>query len=634
MSIVSSPDRPVIPAVVGTYHVGGELDFTYTVGPPDVLVPALHDLLRPQVPLAVDIETFGLGADARRIKCVTVGHERSAAILDPRDQDQHTLVQHFLQRAARDQLPLVFHRSAFDVPNLSLYGLLDTGGTRDSIIARVHDTLLYARLAWPDKLARKDLESLALRLLGLRTEESIKDAFKRLGLTIKEGYRRMDLDSSMYLIGAASDAVITARLFPRVRRAAWDRTTTGHPFGQMGVTGDEALRLVEREQVTNRMSLRRSCKGIVVDLDYLNGYVDKTRHDLTSTESDLVAAGVRPGNAGDLVSALESRGLLPQSHPRTAKTGRPSTKADDLQAISHPLAQAYVLHKQITKVIDDYLAKAVNLALPGPDGLLRIHPVVNYLIAQTGRMSYEGWPVQQIPEPARGVLCADPWDELTSLDWAQIEPCCAANCAWSAVGRRDESLLHGYETGTLDFYAGVGAQGRIPRKIAKIVVLAQMYGEGIAKLARDLGIDPEEAVKLRQTVFRAMPATTDFLFKLKDIAAQYQAVMTLSGRILSVPMGRGFDGRPPSIATHKGVNYFVQGSAYDLLAEAAVRIEEAGLGDAVYLLMHDEIVCSTLAAHDIRRIMEKPPERLCTMAGRVPILRTDRADLGVRWAKT
>lgn len=85
--------------------------------------------------------------------------------------------------------------------------------------------------------------------------------------------------------------------------------------------------------------------------------------------------------------------------------------------------------------------------------------------------------------------------------------------------------------------------------------------------------------------------------------------------------------------THKAVNYFVQGSAYDLLAETLIRVDEAGLSDAVYLAMHDELVVSTSAAHDVEQIMRTPPERLVWMAGRVPVLRTDRADLGERWAK-
>ena len=131
-----------------------------------------------------------------------------------------------------------------------------------------------------------------------------------------------------------------------------------------------------------------------------------------------------------------------------------------------------------------------------------------------------------------------------------------------------------------------------------------------------------------------MPEVAKLINKLKAIGKQYRQIFTLSGRILPIPMGRGFDGGPPSIATHKAVNFFCQGGAYDLLAETVVSACEHGLGDALYLCMHDELVVSTSAAHDVRKIMETPPARLCELAGRVPVLRTDRADLGERWAKT
>ncbi|MBA2322558.1 MAG: hypothetical protein H0V92_00540 [Pseudonocardiales bacterium] len=92
-----------------------------------------------------------------------------------------------------------------------------------------------------------------------------------------------------------------------------------------------------------------------------------------------------------------------------------------------------------------------------------------------------------------------------------------------------------------------------------------------------------------------------------------------------------FEGRT-GVQTHKAINFTVQGSAYDLLADCLVAIERAGLGSAVYLSMHDELVVNTEAATDIRKIMETPPDRLCEFAERTPVLRTDRLDLGTRWA--
>jgi DNA polymerase-1 len=153
-----------------------------------------------------------------------------------------------------------------------------------------------------------------------------------------------------------------------------------------------------------------------------------------------------------------------------------------------------------------------------------------------------------------------------------------------------------------------------------------MYGEGMTKLSLDLGINIKDAWELRDTVFRAMPRVGRLIKKLRDIGEQHRLVFTMSGRIVPIPSGQF------GVAVHKAVNYFVQGSAYDVLADTVIRIDDAGLSDALYLAMHDELVTSTEAAHDIRKIMETPPDRLCMMAGRTPILRTDRADLGERWA--
>ncbi|HEU4751614.1 MAG TPA: DNA polymerase, partial [Armatimonadota bacterium] len=139
------------------------------------------------------------------------------------------------------------------------------------------------------------------------------------------------------------------------------------------------------------------------------------------------------------------------------------------------------------------------------------------------------------------------------------------------------------------------------------------------------------AAEIQRAVFDAMPETEKLLKRLKDIGGKYGVVFTMSGRILPIPMAayRGKVG----YMTHKAVNYFVQGSAYDILAEALVSIIDAGLSDAIYLAMHDELVVSTDAAHDIQRIMATPPERLCWMAGRTPVLRTDLEVLGERWKK-
>lgn len=607
---VPTIDKPVRPALVGTGSLGtlGE----YTAGPASVL----FDVVRFWAgrPVSVDIETFGLGVDARRMKCVALASGRHAVVFDPRDPDQAALLRDVLTSAGE----LILHNSAFDVPNLYVNGLFELDWCH-----KVVDTLIWARLAWPDVLVHKSLEELSKRLLGVTADDSVKVMFKRLGLSLAEGFRRTDIDTPAFLMGNAIDALLTYRLPGVVRLTALDTLTSNHPFSAVGVTGTDAYRLVDREQLVNqRFALPRACKGMRVDLDYLDEYVAKTAASRHASEAELSAAGIRPGNGGDLAAVLDRLGALPSTHPRTPKTGRPSTQAKHLERLGHPLARLFVEVKQVTKMVDDYLSKVAGLA--GSDG--RVHPELNLLAATTGRASMGNPPIHQFPGDARGILLADEGDALSSIDWSQIEPVVIANVAG------DLGPLRGYEDGTSDLYTVAAESAQVPRKTAKVVLLAQLYGEGLAKLAGDLGIGIDEARTIRDTVMGAMPRTRNMTFKLRDIGERYRKIVTISGRIIPVPMGRGFDGGPPSVATHKAVNYFVQGSAYDVLAEALVTLIERDLIDGVYLTMHDELVTSTSIAYDVEQVMRTPPPALCRWAKRTPVLRTDRADLGERWA--
>jgi DNA polymerase-1 len=157
--------------------------------------------------------------------------------------------------------------------------------------------------------------------------------------------------------------------------------------------------------------------------------------------------------------------------------------------------------------------------------------------------------------------------------------------------------------------------------VAKVVVLAMLYGEGLRSLAHDLATDLDGARTVRTRIASAMPRSDRLVRWAPEWAAGTGKTWTLSGRIIDVDRDRAY----------KAANYLVQGSAYDVLAEAMVRVDEAGLADAIQLTLHDEMIVDTEAATDIRRIMEQPPPRLVELAGRTPILRTDRADLGPRW---
>lgn len=613
---VAARRKPVKPAWTGPQELHS-LQATVIMGQREAVAAGI-DLVR-HGKLSCDIETEGLGLAARHLKAVIfsdVPDGRTSVVFDPRDPVQAKMVIWMFDHA----VSLAFHNSSFDVPQLAMNRLF-TPVHAD----KVDDTLLWARLAEPAETTSKDLGSCAQRYLGLSYDKKgMAKAGKTVGMNSeKQVYEEMDLDRPIYARGAGSDAIVTARLVHRLQKAALERLLYNHPFTGWGVQGSEAVDLVRREQILNRMSLRRTVKGLRADLEYLDQFNEQHAKRIHAEERKLAGLGIRPGVNQDLVGWLDKQNLVPGDYPVT-KTGLWSGAKDHLATLNHPVAADFLWHKEQTHVLKDYLEKVRDLAV-SHDGHEWLHPVVKYFGAVTGRQSIGEPPLHQFPEDARGVILADPGDDLTSIDWSQIEPVVISNVA----GQLD--VLDGYENRGEKFYTVVERLTGIPYKQAKAQLLGTLYGQGKRLTATKLGVSPEEAEEIKNAIFQPMAKVLQMTYTLRELARQHRMVPTISGRILPIPSG--FYNGEYSVQTHKGVNFFVQGSAYDILADRTVECEKAGLGDAIYLLMHDEIVCSTDAAHDIRKIMETPPERLCRHSGRTPVLHTDMERLGQRWAK-
>lgn len=228
--------------------------------------------------------------------------------------------------------------------------------------------------------------------------------------------------------------------------------------------------------------------------------------------------------------------------------------------------------------------------------------------------------LQQFPEAARPIILADKGSPgMHSVDWSSIEP---ALLGWMS---QDWEFITPFEQGA-DIYEPIMVTAGVPRKQAKVVVLAGMYGQGREKLARSLGTTEEGALAIQRQMRNAMPKAARYMGRIKQIADEYALALTVSGRVLTVPRVKG------EVASYKAVNETFQGSCADLIYETIIAAEDAGIGDAIMIPMHDEIVCDSSAADDIRRIMETPPRALIERAGgRVPVIRCDSQPLGPHW---
>lgn len=626
--------RPVIPAWEGTLVQADGARFT-AGRDRDLATGVAAELLSRPEPVAVDTESCGKDGVAKYLlKVITFATPDGTALaLDPRADWQRALAWFLLEHAGA----LVMHNSAWDVPILGALSLF-----RPEWCAKTWDTLVYARLAEPGPQRRKSLGDCGHRYLGLPAPGSKTRAARSQGNTLARFYADTDIDSPGYLAEALRDAVTTARLLEPVRAAAWRRIVDNPFHGHGGLTADDphAAHLLDREQIVNRVFLRAGLRGLEGDPEYLDRYREVHDREIDTAAAALTAQGLRPGNGNDLAKRLLDLGALPHGYPwtkggeRTAP--RPSTAKDELEKVPHPLVTAHLTYAELVHVRDDYLAKAgdalavagtVRALLPWSAMTDRIRPAANILGADaTGRMSYSGdFPAHQIPGAARGVVTFD--QPHSSVDWAQVEPVLLANVAG------DVPMLEGYEQRGEKLYDAVADAAGVAYAEAKVIILAAMYGEGLASSARKLGIDYAEAQNLRARVFDPLPRSRRFLAALKRTGGELGRVVTTAGRVLDVPWYPAKDGMEAGYAGYKAQNYYVQGSAYDELAETVVRADREGYGDAITMAHHDELVVLTEAADHFVRIMADPSPRLRLWSGRTPVLRTDRADLGRRWAK-
>lgn len=571
------------------------------------------------MPIAFDIETPGLD-DTFTINCITaawqwpsaMGHGGTQTILlDPaRNRDHAWATSQLVSHAAS----IAFHNAPFDIPPLVHAGLF---GKAD--VNKVVDTLLLARMALADVMISKSLTALAVKYLGWADSKGgMERAFKAAGYkTNQAGYEGMDIDSPIYRFGAMADTVATLRLEPILRKMAadWSRT---HPFVTYGATtAAEAHALIERQETVHRVMLRRSATGLAVDREYLDRYAESVDIDRNLAIAELAVHGLEGGSGKGLalVTYLDGRGELPAGWPRTG-TGKLSSAKAHMDTLDHPLALAQRKLATIEKVMG-YLTKVdLQARVTG-----RCHPQVGVLGASaTGRMSYAAPEMQQFPAEARPVICDD-GQGLTSIDWAQIEPVCMALMA------KDHDFLAPFERGE-DLYEPIQRSCGLPmtkagRDVAKVVLLATMYGQGTLRLAASIGHTEESAAQIKRQMFATMKRCERWMFMVQDIASVHGKVITAGGRILPVDEGGVF----------KAVNYIVQGSAYDVLAATICEMERRGIGDHVQLAMHDEVVVDTEVAAEVQQIMLTPPDFLIKWAERTPVLRTDRADMGHAWAK-
>ncbi len=283
------------------------------------------------------------------------------------------------------------------------------------------------------------------------------------------------------------------------------------------------------------------------------------------------------------------------------KTGAWSTDATILEELAeqHDLPRKLLDWRQLSKLRSTY-TEALGQAINAQTG--RVHTSYALASTTTGRLSSNDPNLQNIPirteegRRIREAFIAEPGNLLVSADYSQIELRLLAHVA--DIPQLKQAFADGVDihARTASEMFGVPVEG-MPKEIrnnAKAINFGIIYGISAFGLARNLGIEREEAGAYIKMYFERFPGIRDYMEETKAFARAHGYVKTIFGRRIWVRGVQSKNGQERQAGERQAINAPLQGAAADIIRRAMVRLPDAlarsGLKARMLLQVHDELV--------------------------------------------
>jgi len=326
------------------------------------------------------------------------------------------------------------------------------------------------------------------------------------------------------------------------------------------------------------------------------------------------------------------------------KTGAWSTDATILEELAeeHELPRKLLDWRQLSKLRSTY-TEALGAAINPQTG--RVHTSYALASTTTGRLSSNDPNLQNIPirteegRRIREAFIADQGNVLVSADYSQIELRLLAHVA--DIPQLKQAFADGIDihARTASEMFGVPVEG-MPKDIranAKAINFGIIYGISAFGLARNLGIEREEAGAYIKKYFERFPGIRDYMEETKTYARANGYVKTIFGRRIWVKGVQSKNAQERAFGERQSINAPLQGAAADIIRRAMVRLpaalDRAGLKSRMLLQVHDELVfeapkheAETLCTV-VRDVMETAPEPAAVLS--VPLVVEAKA--GATW---
>lgn len=420
------------------------------------------------------------------------------------------------------------------------------------------------------------------------------------------------------------------------------------------------------EQKNTHVALEMESNGFEIDLDFAEKYGKelKERIEVLSTEIENNWGDVNINSPSQLATLFyDTLGYKDVSGSRSV-----GAKWLKKMAKEHPEVNTLLEYRDLNKLLSTYvdpLPSMVRKDVPekGLKGDYRLHGSFMQTGTVTGRYASNSPNLQNIEPRARKMFVAPKGKLMIGIDYSQIEPRTLA----SMSGDKDFSKPY-IEGGDLYVQIASDVYGipyehcleaddtywrehttlpKHPRKLAKVILLAVMYGISPMSLSESIQASVEEAEQFIEDFYSAYPVVKEWMNGVvefadtngyvetmhgrkrrflghRDVAKQYKHVSTkIKGILGSVPkniwqaeLPRNLKrqywnvNRDYSRVERMSVNAVIQGSASEILKKAMIAVyEHLKDKDGWRLLatIHDELlfeIPETATPEEIRELAD------------------------------
>ncbi|MGJ3493053.1 DNA polymerase I [Piscirickettsia salmonis] len=451
---------------------------------------------------------------------------------------------------------------------------------------------------------RHNLDALALRYLNHKTihfEDIAGKGAKQLT------FNQINIDQASHY--AAEDADITLQLHKKI----WPELESNKDLIDI---------YLNKEQPLIKVLSHMEQTGVLIDSNKLklqSEAVTTRIHEIAEEVYTIADSTFNLSSTKQLQEILFDKLNLPVIK-KTPK-GKPSTAEDVLQelALDYELPKLILEHRSLSKLKSTYLDKLPLQVNPNTN---RIHTSYHQAVTATGRLSSSNPNLQNIPirttegRRIRDAFIAPTGYQLIAADYSQIELRIMAHLSG------DESLIYAFEndldihtaTASEVFNIAISQVTGEQRRRAKAVNFGLIYGMSAFGLAKQLGVERQEAQDYIDIYFARYPKVAEYMDNIRTQAKVDGYVKTVCGRRLHLPEINARNAIRRKAAERTAINAPMQGTAADIIKQAMINIhnwlQTSSLDVKMLMQVHDELVFEVaekdreIAQKEIKNMME------------------------------